>query len=432
MNPSDTFDGRYRLDRLIGSGGMAEVWLAEDIRLGRPVALKVLRERISREHDSDLISALEREARVVARLQHPNIVSVYDAGQVDGRNYLAMEYVEGPSLRQVLTSRGRLPEEQAVRVGTQIASALDYAHGQGVVHNDVKPENIMVTDRGIAKVTDFGVAETVTRTLSPDEARDLLGTIAYLAPEVIQGSPPDERSDVYSLALTLYELVSGRSPFGGTSAAAMAGQRLAAPAPGVRTFAPEVSSELEGVLARALAFLPADRYQTAAEFGRALAEVPRTSNAAAVPVVVPPLAPPVRQPAPGPRVQATSVRHDTPTLVRRSGGPPPGGGSNAAAVTAVIVALLLAIGAGAILAFALFGNGDEDEDPEGTPTASATATDEPTERPTDEPSVTPEPTETDTPTEEPSPSPTPTPSPSPTEEEEEPTATPEPTATEEP
>lgn len=405
MNPSDIFDGRYRLVRLAGGGGMAEVWLAEDLRLGRPVALKILRERISREHDGDLVSALEREARVVARLQHPNIVSVYDAGQSGGRNFLAMEFVDGQSLRQVLNSRGRLGQQQAVTVGIQVAEALEYAHSQGVVHNDVKPENILVTDRGVAKVTDFGVAETVTRTLSPDEARDLLGTIAYLAPEVIQGSPPDQRSDVYSLALTIYELVSGRPPFGGVSAAAMAGQRLAAPAPPVRTYAPEVSAELEQVLARALSFLPADRFQTAADFGRALAAVRATPPVVGSP---PPPSPPAARAA---QQRPAATRYDTPTLVRRGGPPPPNRGSNAAAITAVVAAILIALGAGAVLGFALLGDGDGDDDGEPTTTPAATPTEEPTESPTDEPSVTPTPTETATPTREPSETPTRRPSP---------------------
>lgn len=410
MNPSDLFDGRYRLQLLVGTGGMAEVWLAEDERLDRPVALKVLRESISREHDGDLISGLQREARVIARLQHPNIISVYDAGEFEGRQYLVMEYVEGASLRQLLEARGPMPEAEVLRIGAQIAGALDYAHRQGVVHNDVKPENIIVTASGVAKVTDFGVAETVTRTLSPEEARALLGTIAYLAPEVMQGSTPDARADVYSLGLTLYELLAGRLPFVGSSAAAIASQRLAAPAPPVRTFAAVVSGRTDALLSRAVAFLPGERQQDADELRKALEEAAGALSrptAAQAPVGAPP--PPVSRPA--------VSRQHTPQLVRRSPPPPPhdAGGTNAAVVTAVVAALLLAIGAGAVLAFALMNGGDENGGGTATPTvtqATEEPTDEPTPRPTDEPSVTPTPSETASP----SPSPTRTATATPTEE----------------
>ncbi|HET7738470.1 MAG TPA: protein kinase, partial [Tepidiformaceae bacterium] len=317
----------------------------------------------------------------------------------EGRQYLVMEYVEGASLRQVLEARGPIPEAEVLRIGAQIAGALEYAHRQGVVHNDVKPENIIVTDSGVAKVTDFGVAETVTRTLSPEDARALLGTIAYLAPEVMQGATPDARADVYSLGLTLYELLAGRLPFVGSSAAAIASQRLAAPAPPVRTFAAGVSGRTDALLSRAIAFLPGERYEDAGALRKALEEAAGAlgrPTATQPPVTTPgPSQPPIARPA--------VSRQHTPQLVRRTPPPPrrDAGGTNAAVVTAIVAALLLAIGAGAILAFALM-NGDDDNGGGGaTPTqtvATQEPTEEPTARPTDEPSVTPTPSETASPT----------------------------------
>ena len=356
MNASDTIAERYRLERLLGTGGMSEVWLAEDTRLGRWVAVKLL----SGAAESDL----EREARVVARLHHPNIAAVYDTGRQNGQPYLVMEYVHGLSLRELLAERGgRMAEGEAVRYVAQVADALQYAHGQGVIHCDVKPENILVTEEGVTKTVDFGIAETLGRTLSPQAAREILGTIPYLAPEVIQGSPPDGRSDTYSLALTLYELVAGRLPFAGTNAAAVAGQRLSAAAPPLRTFAQAASSELEAVLARALALTPADRYPDARGFAAAIRASqerrPSTPASVTAPVVVhrsPPRVIPARPP----------IRHDTARVpIRRDP-------ANRWPLVAVLIGVALALGGGAVVVFALL-NGGSDGAPV-TPTAVPTAT----------------------------------------------------------
>jgi len=381
-------DGRYRLDRLLGSGGMAEVWLAEDLRLGRPVAVKLLRE--STVHGDDLLPGLEREARLVARFQHPNIAAVYDTGQVEGRQYLVMEYVAGATIRQLLEERGRLSEPEAIRYGTQVGAALQYAHDHGAVHCDVKPENILVTPEGVAKTVDFGVADTVTRTLTPAEAREVLGSIAYLAPEVLQGSPATPRSDVYSLALTVYEMVAGRLPFAGATAAATAGVRLAAAAPPLRTFAASASPLLEVALARALALSPADRFATAAEFGAALRRVAVQPGGAA-PVAPRPVSSPVVPPPP--------VRRRNPTnRIQRPAAAPPARQSNAILVGTIVAAVLLAVAGG--VAAALIVSRDRGSSPQPTPTPVATV----------------QPTSTPTPTRTPASTPTPTPSatPSPT------------------
>jgi serine/threonine-protein kinase len=406
VKPSDVIEGRYRLERLLGTGGMSEVWLAEDERLGREVAVKILRDSFG----DDLGGTLEREARLVARLQHPNIVAVFDAGLYEGHYYLVAEYVEGASLRDTLTQRGRLTEAEAVRYGVQVASALQYAHAQGVIHCDVKPENILLGPQGIAKVADFGVADTVTRTVTPGEARDILGTIAYLAPEVIQGAPADARSDVYSLGLTVYELVAGRLPFTGTSAPALAGQRLGTPAPPLRTFAADASVGLQSVLARALALSPADRYQSAAEFGAALRATPP-------PAVIPPVAarPPVRAPQ-----RRDTARLRTPPPASASS---PGGGL----ILAIVVIALIAILAGVVGAIALNrGGGDSNVLPTPTPaltipTRAATPTATPTPTVTASPSASPSASASATPATR-----TPSPSPSPATQTPVPTASPSP------
>ncbi|MGH2610241.1 MAG: serine/threonine-protein kinase, partial [Tepidiformaceae bacterium] len=393
MNPSDVIEQRYRLERHLGTGGMSEVWLAEDTRLGRWVAVKILRDSLAT-RDDELVDTLLQEARVVAKLQHPNIVAVYDFGTHEGHHFLVMEYVHGFSARQLLQTQGRLTEAEAVRYGTQIAAALQYAHEQNVVHCDVKPENILVNEQGVAKVADFGVAESVSRTLAPEQMRDVLGTVAYLAPEVIQGATADPRSDVYSLGLTIYEMVAGRLPFTGTNPAALAGQRLGAPAPPLRTFAMSASPELESVLARALAISPQDRYATAGSFASALRGVPAGTAPQAAPAAV--VGPPGGRPP-------TAPRHNT-ARVRRGAPPPPRDNAwSSTGVAALVGAVLLALGIGIAAAVIL---SQDDDNGGGGETPTPGRTEEPhTAEPT---ATTGQPTATTTP------SPTPTPTPSPT------------------
>ncbi len=370
---------------------MAEVWLAEDQRLRRWVAVKLLREAFSSEADAETIAAFEREATVIAGLQHPNIVGVYDTGVHEGRRYLVMEYVHGYSLRQMLESQGRLTEAEAIRYGVQIASALHYAHGKSVVHCDIKPENVIVSDTGSAKVADFGVAETLTRTMTPGQAQELLGTVAYLAPEVIEGSNPGPGSDIYSLGLTVFELVAGRPPFGGATAGASLGQRLATPAPALRTFARGASAELEAVLARALALSPVDRYPNAGAFAAALQRVPQGGTRPAAPVAAPPGLPPQMQ-----------GRHTT-ARIRRSAAVPPPRSSGVAASTILMAAgvVLAALGVGVAAALFISQQDDDNGGGDATPTPGVTQTVEAT-KPPESPTARPT-----TATQEPSPSPAP-------------------------
>ncbi|HXU23799.1 MAG TPA: protein kinase [Tepidiformaceae bacterium] len=406
MKPSDVIDERYRLEALLGTGGMAEVWLADDLRLDRAVAIKVLRDGASDAHDGDLISSLDREARVIARLQHPNIVGVYDTGVFEGRHYLVMEYVQGYTLRQLLDARGRVPEPDAVRYAIPIAAALQYAHEQGVVHCDVKPENVLISEQGVPKVTDFGVAETITRTLSPEQARDIVGTIAYLAPEVIQGANADPRSDVYSLGMTLYEMIAGRLPFSGATPAAAAGQRLAMPAPPLRSFNPEASPEIEGVLAKALAISPASRFPTALEFSAALRRAAQRPAAQGYVTRQGPVA--VAPPIPS-RSGGVSRRNPTARVTRTTTYqelPPSGGGGISAAGMAAVLGIIIIAAVGGLVAALILTNQNSGSNAATSPTATtaatqgATATPPPptaTAKATNAPTATPVPSDTATP-----------------------------------
>ena len=405
MNASGIIDGRYRLERLLGTGGMAEVWLAEDQRLGRWVALKAMREPVTQAADPEAVAAFEREAKVIARLQHPGIVGVFDTGSFEGRRYIVMEYVHGYSLRQLLETQGRLPEREAIRYGIQVAAALQYAHSQGVVHCDIKPENVLVNEAGVAKVADFGVADSLTKTMAPGQAKDLLGTVAYLAPEVIEGANPGPASDLYSLALTIFELVAGRTPFSGATAGAAIGQRLGAPPPPLRAFARSASPELEAVLSRALSLNPADRYPTATAFANALQRV----QGASTHQHAPPAAPPGRPP---------QLRSRQPTArIRRAQASPASPGISGPAMLIAVGIVLLALGVGLAAAYALSRRGDNGGTPSPSPTAtvpaaSATAqerTPTPTTTPTLTPTLSPtvaSPTATKTPTKTATPTPT--------------------------
>ncbi len=366
---------------------MAEVWLAEDQRLSRWVAIKVLRD-----DGSETADVAGREARMVAQLHHPNIVSVYDVGVHEGHAYIVMEYVHGYSVAQLLQTQGRFPEAEAIRYGVQVAAALDHANQQGLVHRDIKPANILIDEKGVAKLADFGVASVVNQTLAPGQADEILGSIAYLPPEVIQGAEPDRRGDVYSLGMTLYEMVAGRLPFAGTTSAAIASQRLAGTAPPLRTLASGASPEFEGVIARALSINPADRFQTGGQFASALRSVPPPSSGT-VPTII---APPGRAPRALEQQASRRVRQTSRTNSREFGlAPPPRRGSGAGAMIAMVAGIvLLAIAAGGV--FALFLS-QRDKNNTGTftptPTATTAATAEPTRaatpRPTNEPTLTP-------------------------------------------
>lgn len=251
--------GRYRLDRLVGRGGMAEVWAARDLVLERDVAVKLLSSRFS--DDEQFQQRFRREAQHAASLNHPNIVGVYDTGDHEGLPFIVMELVRGRSLQQ-MQETGGLTEERALEVCADVCSALGYAHQRGLVHRDVKPGNILVASDGTVKVTDFGIARAVdSQTVTQTAA--VLGTAAYLSPEQAQGAPVDARSDIYSLGIVLYELLTKRQPFQGDSAVGVAYQHVQENPIPPRELDPTISPVAEAIAIKALAKNPSNRYATA-------------------------------------------------------------------------------------------------------------------------------------------------------------------------
>ena len=244
--------GRYSLERELGRGGMATVYLAQDIKHERPVALKVLRPALAMSMGPD---RFRREITTAARLQHPHILSVHDSGETEGLLWYTMPYVRGESLRDRLKREGRLPLAEAFRITSEAGRALDYAHREGVIHRDIKPENILLTLDGDTLVADFGIARALG---SPSESRLTqaglaLGTPAYMAPEQATGERGvDAGTDQYSLAVVCYEMLIGRPPFEGKTGAAVIARRFTAPMPVVRTERPEVPEAAEHALQRAM------------------------------------------------------------------------------------------------------------------------------------------------------------------------------------
>ena len=286
---------RYEIGAVIGRGGMAEVHEARDLRLGRRVAIKILRPDLAK--DSTFQARFRREAQSAASLNHPNIVAVYDTGEdtlVDEQGraivvpYIVMEYVDGMTLRQLLASGRRLLPERALEITAGVLSALDYAHRHGIVHRDIKPANVMLTRTGEVKVMDFGIARALNDTgTTMTSAQAVMGTAQYLSPEQARGEVVDARSDLYSTGVVLYELLTAQPPFTGESAVAIAYQHVSEIPVAPSQIEAGLSPEIDAVVLRALAKRVEDRYQTASEFRadveRAIVGAPVT---AAVPAIV--------------------------------------------------------------------------------------------------------------------------------------------------
>jgi serine/threonine-protein kinase len=270
--------GRYSVERLLGEGGMAVVFLARDLRHERTVAVKVLRPDVSAEIGAERFL---REIKMAARLTHPHILPVFDSGEAQGLLFYVMPNMEGQSLRDRIEREGQLSLEDALRITTEVASALDYSHRQQVIHRDVKPENILLHE-GAALVADFGIGKAVSAGKSITHTGLAVGTPAYMSPEQASGETAiDGRSDLYSLGCVLYEMLTGEPPFTGPNAQAIIAKRFASPVPSVRVTR-DVPDTVEAALSRALSRSPADRYRIGADFADALRAIMRTSDSSSM------------------------------------------------------------------------------------------------------------------------------------------------------
>jgi hypothetical protein len=278
---------RYRLDELIGRGGMASVWRATDTVLGRPVAVKRLHPGLIA--DEEHAERFRREALLVARLSHSNLVRLLDRGEDADGPYLVMELVDGENLKSLVRREGALPPDEAVRICVEVGRALAYAHAQGVVHRDIKAQNVLLTPDGGVKLTDFGIARLMEADGEPGLTRTdmLVGSADYLSPEQADGRPVDARTDVYSLGIVLYECLTGRLPFPGEGFVAVAMRHCSEPLPDPRVLAPAVPGWLAATAQRAAAKEPSDRYPDAAALVAALLsqDEPATDGTAVMPAL---------------------------------------------------------------------------------------------------------------------------------------------------
>jgi serine/threonine protein kinase len=287
---------RYEVEELVGHGGMSSVYKAKDSLLERHVALKILHEQYGA--DEGFVERFKREARSVAQLQHPNVVTVIDRGEENGRQYIVFEYIDGENLKEHVVRHGRLEVREALEIAVEVARGLAFAHEQGLVHRDVKPQNILLYGDGHAKVTDFGIARTVDVDGGMTQTGTVLGTSNYIAPEQASGQPVDAHSDVYALGVVLYELLAGEVPFPGESFVAVAMKHMHEPAPNLLDVRGDVPLRVAAAVDRALEKDPEQRFPTmdafAAELEACLAELDHGPDGDATVVI------PSRQSAPAP------------------------------------------------------------------------------------------------------------------------------------
>lgn len=257
------FGGRYEVIERIGAGGMAIVYKAKDTLLHRVVTIKVLRDQFA--SDQEFVRRFRREAQSAAGLSHPNIVSIYDVGKDGDTEYIVMEYIEGRNLKEVIRNYAPLSTEQAINLVFQIGEAISHAHEHHIIHRDIKPQNILVTPDGRAKVTDFGIARAVS-SATLTHTGDIVGSVHYLSPEQARGTQTNEQTDIYSLGIILYELLTGRVPYDGETPITIALKHLQEPAILPSKINPRVPKDLESVIMKAISKSPDKRYQTAKDF----------------------------------------------------------------------------------------------------------------------------------------------------------------------
>lgn len=309
----------YLIQEKLGQGGMGVVYKAVDLNLERPVAIKALPPELA--HDPGLVQRFRQEARALANLNHVNIATLYSLQEANGQYVMVMEYLEGTTFERLILQRGRIPCEQAINLFKQALLGIGFAHRHGIVHRDIKPSNIMWTNGGIVKVMDFGIAkvlgkERLTRTGAQ------MGTIAYMSPEQIRNETVDSRSDIYSLSVTLFEMMTGRLPFAFGSDFELMSAHLRTPPPRITQLCPDVSQRVEEAVLKGLAKDPGQRFQSAEAFGAAL-ELRDAAERRGLPLAQPPpgAAPPSRAPSPRPRVPSPPPRAPSPPP--RVPSPPP-------------------------------------------------------------------------------------------------------------
>lgn len=254
---------RYETKEVIGRGGMATVYRGTDSVLGRTVAIKILSSQYA--EDPEFVARFRREAQSAAKLSHPNVVPVFDTGSDGGTNFIVMEYIEGRTLAEILVQDGQLLPERAIEIAEAVCQALSFAHEQGIVHRDIKTGNIMITKTGEVKVMDFGIAGAISQDTVAQTAT-VMGTASYLSPEQAQGRSVDQRSDIYSLGVVLFEMLTGRPPFAGDSAVSVAVQHVQENPPRPSELAPGIPPDLDAVVLRTLAKNPENRYASAEDF----------------------------------------------------------------------------------------------------------------------------------------------------------------------
>ena len=253
---------RYKIIEFIGSGGMANVYLARDMILDRDVAVKVLRFDLA--NDEDIIRRFRREAQSATSLSHPNIVNIYDVGEEGNIYYIVMEYVDGQTLKQFIQNQHPIPLEQAIDIMMQITSAIGHAHQNNIIHRDIKPQNILIDKQGRVKITDFGIAVALSSTTITN-TNSVLGSVHYISPEQARGGLASKKSDVYALGIVMFELLTGRPPFQGESAVSIALKHLQSKTPRPSEWNPDLPQSVENIVLKATAKDPYYRYNDADE-----------------------------------------------------------------------------------------------------------------------------------------------------------------------